>query len=198
MPEITNKLRIVALLGSMRPDNYTRRVLDVVIDELNKDERVSCELVDPSELNLPFPGQDTSGSDAKAMQALVGEADGVVIATPEYHGSFSSVTKLIIENLGFPSVLAGKPVTLVGAAAGAIGAIKSLESLRGVVSHVGSIVLPGAVSVARVRTVFDESGITDERVEKQLRGAARGLIHYLERHVCPRMALEAMVRERAA
>ena len=35
--------------------------------------------------------------------------------------------KLVIENLGFPSVLAGKPVALLGMAAGAIGAIKSLE-----------------------------------------------------------------------
>ena len=34
----------------------------------------------------------------------------VVLATPEYHGSFSSVMKLMIENLGFPSVLEGKSV----------------------------------------------------------------------------------------
>ena len=61
------------------------------------------------------------------------------------------MTKLVIENLGFPSVLAGKPVALVGVAAGRIGAIKSLEQLRGVCSHVGALVLPGAVSVAGVR-----------------------------------------------
>ena len=48
----------------------------------------------------------------------------------------------MIENMGFPSVLAGKPVSLLGVAAGRIGAIKSLESLRGVCSHIGAIVLP--------------------------------------------------------
>lgn len=39
--------------------------------------------------------------------------------------------KLVIENLGFPSPLAAKPVALLGVAAGQIGAIKSLESLQG-------------------------------------------------------------------
>ena len=42
------------------------------------------------------------------------DATGLVFATPEYHGTYSSVTKLIIENLGFPSVLATKPVALLG------------------------------------------------------------------------------------
>ena len=69
------------------------------------------------------------------------------------------MAKLIIENLGFPSVLATKPVALLGVAAGQIGAIKSLEQLRSVLSHVGAIVLPGPVSVAGVQGVFDESAI---------------------------------------
>ena len=74
----------------------------------------------------------------------------VILATPEYHGSFAAMMKLVIENLGFPSTLAGKPVALLGVAAGRIGAIKSLEQLRSVCSHVGAIVLPGPVSVANV------------------------------------------------
>ena len=58
---------------------------------------------------------------------MIRRSTGVVLATPEYHGSFSSVMKLMIENLGFPSVLAGKSVALLGVAGGSIGAIKSLE-----------------------------------------------------------------------
>ena len=105
------------------------------------------------------------------------------------------MTKLVIENLGFPSTLAGKPVALMGVAGGEIGAIKSLEALRGVCSHVGAIVLPGPVSVAKVRSMFGEDGaVNDERVEKRLRGVATGLIHYIDQHVCPRFTLEAMVR----
>lgn len=91
---------------------------------------------------------------------MVSQATGVVLVTPEYHGSFSSVMKLVIENLGFPSALVGKPVALLGVAAGTIGAIKSLEHLRGVVSHVGGIALPLPISIANVQKVFDREGQT--------------------------------------
>ena len=50
---------------------------------------------------------------------------------------------------------------------------KSLEELRGVCSHVGAIVLPMAVSVARVQQVFDEEGnCQDADTEKLIRSAA--------------------------
>ncbi len=189
---------VALIIGSVRPDNFTMKAARIVAHELDR-QNIVVDLIDPAQMTLPLPGVDTTTDDPKRLQEIIKGATGVVIATPEYHGSFSSVTKLVIENLGFPSVLAGKPVALVGVAAGAIGAIKSLEALRGVCSHVGSIVLPGPVSVARVREVFDENGeIVDERVEKQLRGVATGLLHYVDLNICPRFALEAMVREQAA
>jgi FMN reductase len=119
----------------------------------------------------------------------------VVLATPQYHGSMSGIRKRVIENLGFPSALSGKPVALLGVAAGEIGAIKTLEQLRGVCSHVGAIVLPGPVSVARVQSVFDENGrCLDERVEKRIRSVATTLNDYIDQNICPAIALEAMVR----
>ncbi len=118
-----------------------------------------------------------------------------MIATPEYHGSFSSLVKLGIENLGFPSVLAGKPIGLLGVAAGAIGAIKSLEHLRGVLSHVGAMVLPLLTSVPNVQSVFDAEGhCLDPNVEKNVRGVATQLMQYIEVNVCPRVTLEALLR----
>ena len=47
------------------------------------------------------------------IQEIVTKADGIVFSTPEYHGSMSSVAKLIIENLSYPSVLADKPVVMM-------------------------------------------------------------------------------------
>lgn len=67
--------------------------------------------------------------------------------------------KLVIENLGFPSVLSAKPVALLGVAAGTIGAIKSLEQLRSVCAHIGAIVLPLPISVPNVQKVFDKESM---------------------------------------
>ena len=191
-------IRIVAILGTVRPGSYTSKALALVADEFERQEGVTVDVVDPSPLDLRLPGRGPS-QDAERVRDLVSNATGVVLSTPEYHGGYSATIKLVIENLGFPSALAGKPVALLGVAAGQIGAIKSLESLRSVCSHVGAIVLPGPVSIARVREVFAEDGtIADSKIESQIRGVATNLMRYIERHICPAIALESMVREGAA
>lgn len=192
------KIRIVAILGTVRPGSYTSKALALVGDEFAKHDDVTLEVVDPAELDLRLPGRGVS-EDAQRLREVVSNATGVVLSTPEYHGGYSATIKLVIENLGFPSALAGKPIALLGVAAGQIGAIKSLESLRSVCSHVGALVLPGPVSVARVREVFAEDGtISDRKVERRIRGVATNLMQYIQRHICPAMALESMVREDAA
>lgn len=189
-------IRIAVVIGSVRPGNYTSKAVALVADEIRKHPDIELDLIDPAQLNLPLPGTDSAASDAKGLQERVARATGVILSTPEYHGGYSSVIKLVIENLGFPSALAGKPVALLGVAAGQIGAIKALENLRGVCSHVGAIVLPGPVSVAKVRDVFDEAGsVRDERTERRIRGLAMNLIDYIRTAICPGVALEAMVRE---
>jgi len=189
-------IRIVTVIGSVRPGNYTSRAIALVADEIRKHPEIQLDIVDPATLNLTAPGVAADSSDARDIQDLVSSATGVILSTPEYHGTFSSVIKLIIENLGFPSALAGKPIALLGVAAGQIGAIKSLEALRSVCSHVGAMVLPGPVSVANVRAVFDNDGnIRDEKIEARIRGLATTLIDHIHSNVCPRIALEAMVRE---
>lgn len=199
LAESSTPLKIVVIKGSVRPGNYTSIATNLVVDELHRNPKVAAEIVDPATLRLPFPGQDGSaGGDTQKLQEQVRSATGVILVTPEYHGSFSSVMKLIIENLGFPSALAGKPVALLGVAAGAIGAIKSLEHLRGVVSHVGGIVLPLPVSIANVQKVFDAEGrVLDPTAEKMARQTAVNLLNYIEKHLCPAVTLERLLRQGA-
>jgi chromate reductase len=188
------RIKITCLLGTSRPNSYTGKALAIVADELDNDSDISVSVIDPNDMELSFPGKG-SGTGAVSMVESVKAATGLVLATPEYHGSFSAMMKLMIENLGFPSVMAGKPVALLGVAAGRIGAIKSLEQLRGVCSHVGAIVLPGPVSVANVQKAFDADGrVTDPIVEQQVRGVARGLKNYIGQAICPAHSLEALVR----
>ncbi len=189
-------ISIVTICGSVRPDNNTGKALALVIDELRRHPDVEVRPFDLDTVDLAFPGRPAGGASVTAFQRAVRDATGIVIATPEYHGSFSSVVKLAIENLGFPSALAGKPVGLLGVAAGQIGAIKSLEHLRSVCSHVGALVMPSLVSVANVRQVFDERGRpVDPAAEKRIRGLATTLLDYIHGSVCPRITLEAMLRE---
>jgi len=189
------EIRVAAILGSIRPGNFTAKALGLVVDELKKYKDIHIDVIDPAELQLTMPGEE-SGDSAQQLQQMVSQATGVILSTPEYHGSYSSTIKLVIDNLGFPSVLAEKPVALLGVAAGQIGAVKALEHLRSVCSHVGSLVLPGPVSVAGVHHLFDEEGCClDPKVEKRIRGLATTLMAYIQKHICPHVALEETVRE---
>ena len=167
---------IVAISGTSRPGNYTSQALSVTVDELRVRGHV-VEVIDARDLTLAFPGLPAT-EDAPRIQAALRAAQGVVLATPEYHGTFCAMTKLIIENLGFPSVLAEKPVALIGVASGKIGAIKSLEHLKGVMAHIGALVVPGSISVSSVQSAFDaETGACqDPNTEAALRDVAASLL----------------------
>ena len=195
MEQSSQGIRIVAISGSVRPGNYTNMAVALIVDEFKKHPQIDLKVIDPALLNLPFPGMDPGSEETKELQEMVRNATGIILATPEYHGSFSSVMKLVIENLGFPSVLAGKPVTLLGVAAGSIGAIKSLEMLRSVCSHIGAFVLPLSISVANVQKVFDKDGhCLDPSVEKMVRSVATHLINYIQKNICPAIELERILR----
>ncbi len=193
------KIHIVAIIGSVRPGNYTGMALDLIVDEIRKGGQATVEVIDPASNDFPFPGEKTASSDVQKLQKAVSEATGVILSTPEYHGGYSSIIKLVIENLGFPSALSGKPVGLLGVAGGQIGAVKSLESLRGICAHVGAIVLPGVVSVAGVERLFDETGrCLEERTERRIRKLGLNLIEYIEKSVCPGLSLEERVRSKTS
>ncbi len=55
-------IQIVAIQGTVRPGNFTAKALELVADELRKHDGVGVELIDPSTLNLPFPGMRRGGA----------------------------------------------------------------------------------------------------------------------------------------
>jgi NAD(P)H-dependent FMN reductase len=190
-------IKIVTICGSVQPGSYTAKALRLVHDELARHSEVEIAPIFLEQLDLPLPGLSAKDPAAvERFQQTAKEATGVLLASPEYHGGVSSPMKLAIENLGYPSALSGKPVSLLGVAAGAIGAIKSLEQLRAICAHLGALVLPSAISVARVQQVFDEQGnCRDAGAEKSIRGAATNLLDYIRTAICPRIAMEASLRQ---
>ena len=92
--ECIDDIKIVAICGSVRPGNFTLKALRLVADEFKK-KGVEVHVIDPSTMNLPLPGTNGSSSpDLQTLKELVSNATGVVLSTPEYHGSYSSVIKL--------------------------------------------------------------------------------------------------------
>jgi chromate reductase len=176
----SKKIKIVAVIGSISENSFTRKSVKLAIDEIEKNKNYTVEIVDPRDFDLPIPGSGIMNDSRKRLQNIVGDADGAILATPEYNGSFSSIIKMVIENLGYPSELSGKPIVILGVADGDMGAIKSIEALRSVCAHIGGLVLPNSISVARIGTKFDENDkCIDEQTERRIRRVGSDLVKYI-------------------
>ncbi len=76
---------------------------------------------------------------------------------------------------------------------------QKMKGLIGFTKRLMSMPMPGPVSVAGVQQVFDDQGrCLQEEIEKRIRGVATNLIDYIHSNICPRVALEQLVREGTA
>jgi chromate reductase len=125
-----------------------------------------------------------------AYKASLRDADGILIATPEYNDGIPAVLTNAIDwgsRLPGRSPLAGKSVALMGASPSQIGTARAQLHLRQLLSHVHARTLPPPeLLVARAHERFDaELRLTHE-------GTRRVLTALLERFA------RWIARERAA
>lgn len=179
----TAPLTIAVLIGSVRPKSNTGKAALVLAEALAATGRVIVDVIDPRALALAVPGVEGQTVIEASLQAMlrarVTASKAVVIITPEYDGSYSAITKIMIECLGYPSVLAGKPVTAFGVASGRIGAVRAIDHLRGVLFNIGALVLPRSPSIAQVHKCFDDAGVClDAVVAAEIRATAAEVVRY--------------------
>lgn len=177
-------VQIAILVGSARPHANSAKAMNIIKNILDRWPDVSVDVIDPRDMELPVPGPKSQEAKvqevSQSLQARLRNTSGVIMMTPEYDGTISAVMKLLVEYLGYPSVLAGKPVMLVGVAGGRIGAHRALEHLRSIATHIGCHVLPDMVSVGSAYSVFGQNGdCLDPVTEQALQEAAASLVSYV-------------------
>lgn len=171
--------KIALINSSLQKRNYTGFTLKIVKEELEENGHKVIE-VKLKDFQLPFPGEEIENDNSEEMRELLKSADAYIVGCPEYNGSFTAKLKLMVENAGFPSILKGKPLGLVGIASGVLGATKSLEQQRVMFSHIGCFVLPRVVSIPEIETRYNDEGICiDEKTENDIKMAAKNMSEFL-------------------
>ena len=125
----------------------------------------------------PYNGDVEAEGDPDAVtafKAAIRDADGLLIATPEYNHGTTGVLKNAIDWASRPprqSVLDRKPVALTGASAGIGGTAQAQLQVRQALAFPGAQTMPEPeLLVSRVRDKFDADGnLTDETVRAGLR-----------------------------
>lgn len=122
--------RIVLVSGSLRATSLTRRMLKI-LEERARQSGLEADFVCARDFELPLfqtPASETC-PDAERWRGLVAAAAGLIIGSPEYHGSFTGALKNMIDYLDFPHI-EGKPVGLIAAAGGPKAGTATLSALR--------------------------------------------------------------------
>jgi chromate reductase, NAD(P)H dehydrogenase (quinone) len=155
-------LRIVAVVGSLRRESYTRRVVTALRGLVA--DTMDIEIVPIGSLPL-YDEDEDDGTPPAAWQALrdhVRNADGVLFATPEYNRSIPGGMKNAIDVGSRPygeSVWSGKPAAVLSVSPGALGAFGANHHLRQCLTFLDMPVLqqPEAY-LGGVASLIDASG----------------------------------------
>ena len=150
-------LSVVGLSGSLRERSYTRMAVSLALEGA-QEYGAKTRLLDLREYGLIFSAsQNHETEGVQRMRQDVQAAHGIILGTPEYHGSFSGVLKHALDLMGFDE-FEGKLIGLVGVAGGKLGAINSLNNLRTVGRALHAWVIPEQISIAEVSKQFDSQG----------------------------------------
>jgi chromate reductase len=107
-----------------------------------------------------------------ALREAIAGADAVLFATPEYNSSVPGQLKNALDWISRPvatNALRNKPVAVVGASAGAFGAVWAQAELRKVLAAIGARVEDAELAVGHAQTRFDEHGrLADGELRDQL------------------------------
>jgi NAD(P)H-dependent FMN reductase len=180
-------VRIAGLCGSLRQGSFTKMALHVA---LRGAAGPSCqtEFIDLLDHNLLLAdGRSEKAGilpEVRRFRDRIRSADGVIIGTPEYHGSFTGVLKNALDHTGFAE-WEGKMIALIGVSGGRMGAFNALNSLRDIGRSLHAWVIPEQVSIPEAYKCFDAAGnVTDHGIEKRLAEAGRQVARFAFLHKC--------------
>lgn len=166
-------LTLLGFAGSLRQGSYNRALLRAAQEETPAGMKL--DIFEIGEIPLYNADVEAEGEPepvARFKQAIR-EADGVLIATPEYNHGVPGVTKNAVDWASRPprqSPLDGKPVAILGASPGITGTARGQSQLRQAFEFTNSYCMPQPeILVYQAHQKFDERGrLTDAKTREYL------------------------------
>ncbi|MDP1539579.1 MAG: NAD(P)H-dependent oxidoreductase [Moraxellaceae bacterium] len=178
-------LKLVLVAGSSQPSSQSAKVAAYLrqrLLELGYCTAENLSLIDLGATPLPlWPAEDASGTWAN-YAALLREADGVVLISPEWHGMASPALKNFFIYAGRRE-LGHKPALLVGVSAGLGGAYPLSELRASSYKNCRLCYLPEQLIVRHVGEVLNGDNAVDEpdaRIRARADWALEVLVQYAQ------------------
>jgi NAD(P)H-dependent FMN reductase len=161
--------RVLVFAGSIRTDSLNRKLAAQAARELRA-AGVETTLADLRDYPMPLYDGDLESTHglperARAFKELVKAHDAVVIASPEYNGSFPALVKNVIDWIsrkeggeGRLAAFLDKRAALLSASPGPGGGQRGLRHLRELLEMIGVTVIPEQLTVPKAFEAFDAEG----------------------------------------
>jgi FMN reductase len=170
-------VKIVGMAGSLREGSYSQLALRAAMQRVEA-LGAEVEMVDLRSLHLPFcDGGDAypEHPDVAKLCQIFRSADGLILATPEYHGSVSGVLKNALDLMGFEE-FSGKVTGLISVLGGQSNS-NALNDLRTITRWVHAWTIPEQVAIGQAWKAFGDDGeLLDASLAKRLDGFAQSLV----------------------
>ena len=181
-------ISIVALGGTMRAGSSSENAARVALAEASK-LGAMVQMFDGALLNMPMYAPETSErtKEARSLVKALRSADGIILASPGYHGGISGLLKNALdytEDMREDTrvYLEHRSVGCIVCAAGWQAVGTTLTSLRSIVHALRGWPTPLGVGINTVAMkAFDKDGnCTDPQVEAQLRMLAEQVVNFAQ------------------
>ena len=170
-------VKFVGIAGSLREGSYSHQALEYAANQIRA-LGAEVEILDLREMTLPFCDgtQDYPDfPDVETLRQKVQQADGLILVTPEYHGSVSGVIKNALDLMSFEQ-LSDKVVGLISILGGQSNS-NALNDLRIIMRWVHAWVIPEQIAVGRAWQAFDAAGqISDAGLQERFEQFAQSLV----------------------
>ncbi|KRL97120.1 NADPH-dependent FMN reductase [Liquorilactobacillus satsumensis] len=160
-------IKLIGLVGNNAPFSYNRLLLRYMKERY---QNINVRLTVQEITEIPLFSEkllETVPAVVKQLAADIKQADGLIIATPEYDHAIPASLKSTLEWLScYGNALTTKPVMIVGTSLGVQGTSRAQDNLRQILNSPGinAFVLPGyEFLLGLAKEKFDSEGqLTDQ------------------------------------
>ena len=181
-------MKILAFAASLRKGSYNRKLIQQAAEILKGSKEVALDHADYREFEMPiYDGdlEERSGIPPGGREFVrrIQAADGLVISTPEYNGGIPGTLKNAIDwaSRDDSDPFEKKPVLLIGASPGRLGAVRGLWHTRVPFEALGAYVYPEMFGVPAARQAFTDSGaFADPKNRERLEALIGAYLRYVD------------------
>ncbi|MCO1655705.1 NAD(P)H-dependent oxidoreductase [Pseudonocardia sp. S2-4] len=184
---VTRPLHVVGIGGTVRAGSSSEQALRIAVERAAAAGATTRVFAGAELARLPMyaPEAGDGGPVARELVEHLRRADGVLIASPGYHGSISGLVKNALdytEDMRGDALpyLADRSVGLIVTAYGWQAAVTTLTALRAIVHALRGWATPYGAAVNSLQTGFRDGACAEPRVVEQLHTVADEVVRFAD------------------